>query len=474
MNARTFFPAMALALALSSLPLVTRAEGARDTVSYSLNARMAPGLGKWAPFLSTVNQWDRHLLSPNGLSLWANAYKTVHERRPFDYGFGLELNANASPTETRWFPSEAYAEGKVLFLHVVAGMKRRVLGNQDILLSSGGTLSSANSRPVPSLTFEVPDWVNVPFTGGFFSFKGGMENGCFVDNGEVRNALLHRKWLHVRLGGNLPLSLDYGLHHVAQWGGTSTHYATGDLTFDNFMRIFLGKSGDASVGRGEQVNTLGNHMVAKNLGLGLRLPSLEVHAYWQNLYDDRPIFRMNKAANVADGLFGLSFRTPRFRPLQAWVLEYFSSTDRSGPWHNLDGIVYGGGDSYYNNFVYVDGWSNYKMCMGQPWITSPKYNTDGSTFFENTGVHLYHFSGMGAIGNCDYRLTCALSRNYGWQSFPKTDEQRQLSLQMEVGAPFPLWKKTRCSIGLSGDWGRPYGNNLAVLLGLSYSGLFTY
>jgi hypothetical protein len=462
-----------MTLLLLAFSLFAKA-GDKDTLVYSLNARFSLGAGSYSPFLSTANEWDRHSLTPNSLSAWGNLYKPLKSDRRFDYGFGMELNTNLSPTESRLFPGELYAEGKVFFIDVIAGMKREVFGDQDPELSSGGIIGSQNSRPIPSLTFETHGWVNVPFTKGYMAFKGGMANGWFSDSTVTANTLMHHKWLYVKFGGDFPLNLHYGLHHVAQWAGNSAEYGNGVVNLDNFIRVFLGRQGSATSPDAEVLNALGNHIISKNLGLDLKLASLSVGLYWQNIYEDPPVLRMNKAFTKEDGLWGLSVRMPEFRPLHSWVLEYFSTTDQSGPWNTLDGVIYGGMDDYYNHWIYKNGWSNYGMSIANPWVTSPKYNTDGNVIFENNKVRLWYFSGLGELADYRYRATLAFCRNFGsvYNTYP--EPKNQFSGQLEVSHDLPFFKRTEVSLGLSGDRGSMYGNNFALLLGIRYSGNLIY
>jgi len=445
-----------------------------DTVDYSLNARINPGFGEYAPFLSSANQFDRHSIQPNSLSLWGTVHKTMDDA-PFDYGYGAELDANVSKSENRFFPGELYMEGKVYFLKVTLGMKRRIYGNQDPDLSSGGMIWSGNSRPFPGISIESNDYIDVPFTKGRVEVKGGITHGWFTDSTVTRNTLLHHKYAYIRLGGSFPVNINFGLQHVCQWAGTSPEYGKSAVSWSNFRRIFFGKSGDSSSPGTERYNALGNHIISKNLGVDVNLRSVNVSLYWQNIYEDGPVFAMYKAYNVEDGLWGISLKLKNFQPLNRFVLEYMSTTDQSGPWHDLDGVIYGGTDSYYNNGVYPNGWTFYGMTIGNPWLTSPKYNENGSVSVLNNKVRLYYAAGMGRIRDIDYKATFAYSDNWGSPS--NTYEppcKGQFSYQLEASRPLPSWKNVKVSIGLSGDRGKMYGNNFALLFGISYFGNFSY
>jgi len=446
------------------------AQQSTDTITYSLNARFNPGFGTYAPFLSTVNQFDRHSITPNSLSTWGTLHKA--SVKTFDYGFGAEINANLSPSEKRLFPGELYVEGKVGSFLAVLGMKREVFGNQDSELSSGGILYSQNSRPIPALTLETNGWVEVPFTKGYLEFMGGMANGKFTDETVTTNTMMHHKWLHCRIGGSFPLTVNYGLHHVAQWAGNSPDYGNSKATLENFLRVLLAKNGSIDGPATEYLNTLGNHIISQNLGLSLKLTNCSVDLYWQNISEDKPIDRMNKAYNNRDGLWGVSLQMPTFRPLHSLVAELLSTTDQSGPWHDLDGVIMGGDDYYYNNTVYSNGWSFYGMTLGNPWLTSPKYNTDEWVGIENNCVRLFYVAGLGELDDFKYRFTAAYSKNWGLVARTMPPSKNQFSGQLEVFHALPFLKNTEASLGISGDRGTKYGNNLALLMGLRYTGQF--
>lgn len=454
--------------------VLLQAQTFTDTIDYSINARFSPGSGSYAPFLSTANQFDRHSLTPNSLSVWGTLHKGIDDSATFDYGFGVEMDANLSKAENRFFPGELYLQGKAYFLNAFVGMKREVFGNQDPELSSGGMIWSQNSRPMPKISIETNGYLDVPFTKGYVEVMGGLSHGWFADSTVTRNTLLHHKYAYIRLGGSFPLNISYGLQHVCQWAGTSKDSVTSPATWGNYKRIFFGHSGSSSAPATEQFNALGNHIISQNLAIDLKLQSATFSLYWQDISEDPPVLRMDQAYNYQDGLWGLSVRLPEFKPLSGFVVEYLSTTDQSGPWHDLDGVIYGGTDSYYNNGVYPNGWSFYGMTIGNPWLTSPKYNENGDVSILNNKVRLYYFSGMGSIKKYSYKATFAFSNNYGSSSLTYPNSKRQFSYQLEASKPLSFLKNTKVSLGLSGDRGSMYGTNFAVLLGISYAGRFVY
>ena len=463
----------ALVFLLTSVLL--QAQSRPDSISYSINTRFNGGTGTYAPFLSTTNQYDRFDISPNSLTVWGTMHKEIKKLKTFDYGFGAELNGNISTTRSRFFPGELYAQGKMYFLNVYAGSKKQVFGNQDEELSSGGMLWSQNSRPIPKLAIESNGYIAVPYTKGYLEVKGGLSHGWFENQKNLEKLLLHHKYAYIRLGGSFPANLSYGVQHVVQWGGKSDVYGTMLVTWDNYFRIFQGKSGSSTANWSDQENALGNHIISQNLGLDLKLKIALVSLYWQSIAEDSPAIKfITNTPTIEDGLWGMSVKLPKFKPFNHFIFEYLCTTDQNGPWHDLDGVIYGGQDGYYNNSITPNGWSYKGMTNGNPWLTSPKYNKNGSTSIVNNTVRLYYFSGKGNIKSVNYRLTLAYSENFGHTAPIYNSSQKQLSWQLETSTAAKFIKNTQISLGISGDRGTMYGNNLAIILGVSYSGFWKY
>jgi len=442
-----------------------------DTINYSLNTRFNVGTGSHASFLSTANQYGRYSFAPNSLTMWGTLHKELKNRNKYDYGFGIELDGNLSNNENRFFPGELFIQGKMHFLNVYAGYKQQVFGNQDEELSSGGMLWSQNSRPMPKLAIESNGFVSVPYTKGYLEVKGGLSHGWFENQKDLKGLLLHHKYAYIRLGGSFPVNLSYGVQHVAQWGGQSNVYGSMPATLDNYLRIFLGRSGNSTANWSDQENALGNHIISQNLGLDLKFKTALISFYWQSIAEDSPVIKfITNTPTIEDGLWGMTVKLPGFQPLNHVVFEYLSTTDQNGPWHDLDGVIYGGLDGYYTNGLIPNGWSYKGMTIGNPWLTSPKYNNDGVTSITNNTVRLYYFSGKGKIESINYKLTLAYSENFGLTAPIYNSYKKQFSWQLETSTAAKFIKNTQISLGISGDRGAMYGNNLTLFLGVKYSG----
>jgi hypothetical protein len=235
-----------------------------DSLLYDLHLRSVLGTGSYAPFLTAANQYDRQAIQPSNLSIWSSVHHPVSHSARFDYGFGMELDAQLAKGLQQVFPGELYLEAKGgLVVH--RGAKTAVYGNQDPQLSSGGLIWSRNSRPFQRISIETDGYVTVPFTRGLLEVQGGLTHGWFTDSTWTANTLLHYKYAGFRLGGRWPIRLNFMLHHAAQWAGSSPEYGTSPATWDNYKRVFLGKQGNSESPLTEQINTLGNHIISKNL-----------------------------------------------------------------------------------------------------------------------------------------------------------------------------------------------------------------
>jgi hypothetical protein len=171
-------PCLLLVIKIASLSAQTEDRSNKaDSVWYDFNLRSVLGTGNYAPFLTVANQYDRHSIQPNQLSLWSSVHQPVSHAARFDYGYGIELDAQVAKNVHQVFPGELYLEGKGGPFLLIAGRKHAVYGNQDPQLSSGGLIWSRNSRPIQRVSIETDGYVTVPFTRGLREVQGGLTHG---------------------------------------------------------------------------------------------------------------------------------------------------------------------------------------------------------------------------------------------------------------------------------------------------------
>ncbi len=449
-----------------------------DTIKYNLKFYGLTSSGTYAPFWLQSDQYGKISSNPLSTSLMAGIEKDFSQKKSiFHYGFKADLLLQSEPQTTQIYFHELYGKAKFFVFDLIVGAREENLGNQDSTLSSGGLLLSRNARPMPKITIGIEHFIPVPFTYGFLEFKVALVHGWFNNTSYNTDVFLHQKYLYGRMGGNLPVHLQYGLDHVAQWGGyiLGQNQSQQPHGFRDYVSIFLGRSGNSDALTTDQLNALGNHIISQSMRLDVDLADFKIGAYWQNVNEDGPIKYLWLSKNKPDGLWGISIRNKHFPFIQGLVYEYLNTTDQSGPYHDRDGLIYGGNDSYFNNSVYQNGWSYYSRSLGTPFISSPFYNKDGSPVFENNRVQVHHIGIEGNISGYNYKLLSSLSKNYGSYNMPYSNMIQNTSMLLEVNKQFPklLNLEVGCSVGA--DFGELYGNSVGCMISIRKTGnLFHY
>jgi hypothetical protein len=376
----------------------------------------------------------------------------------FDVGAGAQIYTGLSDSGFQFIPLEYYIEGKLWIFDAIIGAKKQHFGLQDEALSSGGLILSQNARPIPGITAGIFDFTTIPYTFNFVEIKGLIKHGWFIDDAYGKGLLLHQKSAVLRIGGKLPVKLSYGLDHVAQWGGTIPKIGEQKVNWENFYRIFLGKSGGEDANMSDQINALGNHIISQNLNLEFSLGDWKAAAYWQNISEDGPIRWEWLSMNRRDGLWGMWVRNKNFPVVKGLTLEYICTLDQSGPWHDKDGIVFGGDDSYFKNFF---DWTFYNRTIGNSFILSPGYNIPFSNRITYNALRAYHLGVDGAFGNYKYRLLASQVRYYPQM---KPDYKDHFFGMLEVSRSFNFRFPLEVGLTAAGDAGALTGNNFSLML----------
>lgn len=443
--------------------------------SVSVESGVVVSTGKHAPFWFYSNQYGKISTKNNNIYLIPSIYRNFKEGSKIDYSYNLSPLLRYDGLG-RSYMHQWYGELKFHFIHFTAGAKEEFYGNQDSTLSSGCIIWSKNARPMPKLKLEVPNYTPVPFTWKYLEFKGGMAHGWFDDNEYNKNVWLHHKYFYLRLGGKLPVHVSYGLHHFAQWGGKNYEYGKLPHDFKAFKNVFLGRSGspvDLNTPWAEWFNALGNHLGSRNFGAEIDFSKTKFSLYWQNIFEDGS----GKAyRNIKDGLFGISIRSKeKDKLISGFVYEFFNSTDQSGrinKIYEIDSIgekliELGGNDNYFNNGIYVKGWSYSDMTIGNPLITSPAIeHGDKYDYIRNNKIIANHFGIEGNFLALKYRFFYTYSLNNGTNFFSRSPRIEQHSLIINTEIPIKLFYDFSFSCATGADFGKLYGNNFGVMLSI--------
>jgi hypothetical protein len=457
------------------LPLLVAAQN--DSVRYDIGITGVASTGTYSPLWLQSKSYGKIVTAPYSADLLAGITKDYGKsKRTFDYGFKADMLLQTWNTNTNICFHELYAKVRFHVFDLVVGEREDHLGNQDSTLSCGGILFSENARPMPKISLGIEHFIPVPFTYGYVEVKGALVHGWFTDNTFVKHALLHHKYAYIRLGGKLPVHIQYGLDHVAQWSGYVPGQGQQPSGLHDFVDIFFGRSGGTDALLTDQINALGNHIISQSMKLDVDISDFKLSGYWQNISEDGPIREIWNTPNLPDGLWGVSLRNSKFPFVKGILYEYLNTTDQSGPYHDKDGIVYGGADGYFRNGVYQSGWTYYSRTIGTPFITSPVYNVNGEIYTLNNRVQVHHFGIEGDILGYQYKALSSFSKNYGDACKPPYSEMiKNTSMMLEVNKLFPKLANINIGCSVAADFGKLFGNTVGCQFTVRKTGnLFNY
>lgn len=450
------------------LGLVTKTAAQGDSIKYNIGIMGLESTGKSSPFWFHSNQFGTISNDSASANLWVGISKEFSAKpKLFDYGFKLNaLLQTTSSGKTDAYLHELYVQARFSVLNLIIGSKEEIIGNQDSTLSSGGILFSTNSRPMPKITAGILKFTPIPYTFGLIEVKGALSHGWFSKQAYEKGAYLHHKYMYVRVGGNQPIHVQYGIDHAAMWGGNPSYLGNQPFNWSNYKAVFLGRSGGSG---GEIINALGNHIISQSIKLEGNISNFEINAYWQNISEDGPIKILWNSVNVADGLWGLSIKNTKLPFVKKILYEYTNTTDQSGPYHDKDGILYGGADSYFYNYVYYSGWTYMNRIIGTPLISNPIFNNNGEMVSLNNKIQAHHFGVEGDIYSYRYRILTTFSKNYG-DVGGNYQNRNNTSLLFELNKKFAKLYNVECGISIGSDFGKLYGESWGLKFSLRKTG----
>lgn len=435
---------------------------ARDTLQYMLEVSAVASSGTQAPFWLHANEHGNISAAPFSGNITAGVYKrATRPSRWFDYDFGVLLTGRFDTERATGYFRELYAHIRLYIIDVTAGILPMTCGSQDNRLSTGGLLFSGNAQPIPRISIGIDRYMPFPGCFGYFEIKGGLAHGWFVDDSRLdtmiatTGALLHHKFIGFRVGGNLPVNLSYEFHHVAQWGGRSPEFGQYSTSWATYKHIFMVKDGGVSLS--DQRNAEGNHIAFQELALTAKWDGWCVTAYWQTLFEDNS-GRFIGFSNQADGLWGLNIRQNRWQFINALTYEFVNTTAQDGPWHDRDGLIYGGRSDYFNNSGYKQGWTHFGRTIGSA-LLSP-HNNRVRTHFAGVGGDIYGF---------EYRAMMAYTRN--WGTYFEPQQSQNVALLFEVQKHVDQAWGMDFGLRLGADIGTQFGNSFGAMITVSKKGL---
>lgn len=438
-----------------------RPDTARDSIEYVMEVSAVASSGHTAPSFIHANENGNISAAPFSGNLSAGVIKrATRPSRWFDYDFGVVLTGRFDTERATGYFRQLYAHTRLYIIDVTAGIKPFSVGAQNPSLTMGGLLFSNNAQPVPRISIGIDDYLPFPGLFGYMEIKGGLTHGWFVDANRLdssgtKGALLHYKFAGVRLGGRLPVNISYEIHHAAQWGGVSPDNGPFDSSWETYKHIFMASSGGSTLS--DRMNAQGNHIGFQQLALTAKWTDWNITAYWQNLFEDKSADIIGRS-NQEDGMWGLTIHQTQWPFIHSVTYEFLNTTSQNGPWHDRDGLVFGGRSDYYNNSSYRQGWTHFGRTIGNSFM-SPR----------NNRVRTHYAGVAGDIYGYRYRLMGAYTRNWGTPHRP--DMSHNTALMLEVKKTVPQAWGLDFGLRLAADFGDQFGNQFGAMITICKQGL---
>ncbi|MFZ4456076.1 MAG: capsule assembly Wzi family protein [Bacteroidales bacterium] len=473
--------------------------------SYAIESEAVGGSGIHTPFWMMSKKHGLSSATLNNGYIRVGIVQDYKNESNFSFRYGLDV-VKAENYTSEFILQQAYFDVQFYNKYELSMGSKEIpslFKNQE--LSSGSMCWSGNARPIPMIRFSTNDFISYPwlfkrmlkvkavcsfgwFTDGQFQkdrvvFDPKVTNSSFT-NFYNSDLLYHQKELYLKLDlPKSPWSMTIGMEMKVQFGGDKYYYKDGNIevvhtpaTLKHYWMAFFPSRGDNTSAIPDQQFIFGNTVGTEHVIIEYKKPTYQLKGYLENFFED---FGGMAKKNGLDGLWGIEYANKRETGITDVVLEYLQTTNQGGAIHWAPSDYPGvkltneatGNDDYYNNGMYT-GWEHWGMTNGNPLLSSPIYNTDGSMRIENNRVKAYH---LGISGRFNKELEARLLTTYtdGWgrhyQPFLSIKSNYSAFTEFDF-SPQKLngWKFT-ASAGL--DRGTLYGNNQALLLKISKKGM---
>ena len=472
----------------------------RTHISYDLTAEAAVGTGDYTAFQLTANR--HHILSTRPNTAYLRGAVNIEHALSRDFTLSGAVDVvGAVHANHKAYLQQCYANLSYKSFFIEAGTREEKQVLRDNLLSAGSFVKGTNAKPIPQIHlgtngfWTVPytkDWLQVNFDFGYGKFlDSSYREDRFMQNGAVNTryatgAYYHQKHLYFRSNPSKRFFAIVGIEHAVQFAGTNHTFLNGKETVSKkkanlkaFWNVIL-PVGDNNYFENESMEdwVYGNHIGVMTAQIGWNINQQhQLQAYLDNPFEDGSGIRKS---NGWDGLWGLQYtnKASGRQYVRGAVVEYFQTTNQSGPLH-WDGGDYPeplrsqitdlvtGNDDYYNHLFY-DGYSHYGMTPGNPLITSPIYNKDGYTSYRDNRIKAWH---LGVNGEITDHLSYLVKGSYreGWGTYyvPLAAKHHSFDAMLQGEYHTGPW---RVSAAYAFDKGNIYGDCSTFNIKISYHG----
>lgn len=461
-------------------------ENLTDGLEVGLEAQASISDAKTPLWLNANKYGLSSLKSRNGYVRFSALRPTeADSRRNWKWGYGLDVAAAANHSSVL-VVEQAYGELAWKKLHITMGAKQQPAVMKDMELSSGSLTCGWNARPIPQIRLDV-DWFSIPSTKGWWKWKfygsygmttdGSWQKSTVPEKGRYTgNVLYHEKGLYWKFGKEehpqVPLTFEIGIQFATQFGGTTYNYSGRvftehtDIKHPNGLSAFIDAlvCGGSDENDGSSKNTAGNHVGSYNMRLTWHGKDWKVAARFERLFEDQSMLTVQYG--IYDHLLGIDCQLPQNKWLSSVTVEHLSTRDQSGAiLHDAAPNIpdkMNGRDDYYNHSMY-SGYQHWGQTLGNPLLTSPIYNDNGSLFFRNNRLKAWHIGLSGAPYDwIHWRALATFSRNWGTYDRPFDDPLNQRYLLLEGTIKHRLLRGWHPTLSLGLDSGKVTGNNFGA------------
>ena len=382
-------------------------------IKYKLNSQTTISDKKQLPFW-LVNNKNGVIEDTNNSLLEAFVYKERTDS-VFDYTFGADTYSSYFNDKFKSIINQYYLDINYKKWFVSFGAKNPTVYYDNLSMSGDNIVMTGNARPYPKIEFGSSDYLEVPFTKGKLFVKGVFSNGWMLDTRYVEDVMIHHKNAYIRYGKEKGFSVEFGLEHYAQWGGTSPKLGKMPSGIKDFARIILAKEGTDKNVMTEYENALGNHIGQNQLKFNYNTNKFNSTFFIRNMFEDRSqdIRKIYKSPDdLTDLNYGLYIKFKEIKTISSIMLEYYSTMKQGNLGFHSAGITVGY-DHNFNNGVYASGWSNYNRGFGIPLNSPTHFREDNSIYFANTTFKAFNIGIQGEYKKYQYMFKYTYHKNYG-------------------------------------------------------------
>ena len=431
---------------------------------------------------------------------------------------GYKIQGYNSHYTQKFIVEQAFVEANWKYGVLTVGSKQQPMELKNNELSSGSQTLGINAIPVPQVRIGLNDYWHVPLTKDWVAIKAHAAFGIMTDapwetvaaKGSVnkynRYTRYHEKAGYLRIGNEekFPLSLTLGLEMAAQFGGSVYNWIGTDengfkggnmklaSNLSSYFHAFTGTGSDS--GEDTYSNAEGNNLGSWVARLDWKDENIEVGAYFDHFFEDHSgMFMLDYDGygtgaewdvrkdsryfryDLKDALVGVDVKLKKFKYVNQAVVEFINTRYQSGPLYHDHNKTYpthiSGRDNYYNHHS-LPGWQHWGQVMGNPFYTSPMYNTDGYIGVKNNRFKAWNFAVAGdPIDGLHYRAKLSWEKGYGTYEDPFYHPMDATSILLEATYRMPetsVLNRFSVTLAYGADFGDLLGDNSGFQATLKY------